>query len=148
MQLKTTNYLILCASLLVLVLLCVASVSAPLRFQSQRAEREQLVQQQLQAIAAAQRKYLARHGSYAPQLRLLTTSGLLDSSSTVIPYSDGELFELETSIATDKQGRAIPIMTCGAQYQQYLRGLDANSIANLIEEANERGQYPGMQVRY
>ena len=30
-------------------------------------------------------------------------------------------------------------MECGAQYQQYLKGLNENDIANLIEEANKGG---------
>ena len=37
-------------------------------------------------------------------------------------------------------------MECGAQYQQYLKGLNENDITNLIEEANKRGEYPGMKI--
>ena len=37
-------------------------------------------------------------------------------------------------------------MECGAQYQQYLKGLNENSVANLIEEANNTGQYPGVKI--
>ena len=40
----------------------------------------------------------------------------------------------------------MPLMECGAQYQQYLNGLDENSIANLVEAANEAGLYPGLKI--
>ena len=36
-------------------------------------------------------------------------------------------------------------MECGATYNTYLQGLDENSIREITEEANERGEYPGMK---
>jgi hypothetical protein len=40
----------------------------------------------------------------------------------------------------------VPLMECGAQYQQYLNGLDRNAVANLIETANKAGDYPGLRI--
>jgi hypothetical protein len=37
-------------------------------------------------------------------------------------------------------------MECGARYEQFLDGLDANSVANLIEEASAAGRYPGLKI--
>ena len=37
-------------------------------------------------------------------------------------------------------------MECYAGYDDYLSGLDAGSIANLTEEANNAGRYPGLKI--
>lgn len=62
-----------------------------------------------------------------------------------MPYSEGQEFELSASVHTGKSGAAVPVMECGAPYDAYLQGLDENSIRELTEEANGRGEYPGMK---
>ena len=42
--------------------------------------------------------------------------------------------------------QAVPLAECGTTYDTYLNGLDENSIANLIEKANERGRYAGIRM--
>lgn len=147
MQLKINNYFVLTMCVLALAILCFASVYSPIRFEKERSERELLVKQQLQQIIKAEEAYRLQHGTYAPDFKTLTASGLLADSLTLIPYSDGERFNLETSVVTEKSGRQTHTIECGAQYQQYLKGLDENSIANLIEDANESGSYPGVMER-
>lgn len=147
MQQKTNNNFILALCITALILLCTASILSPIRFDRERIQRENVVMERLTKIKQAERAYFHAHGTFAPSLKTLTASGLLADSLTLIPYSDGERFELETSVVTDKSGRETHTMECGAQYQQYLKGLDENSIANLIEDANKSGQYPGVMVR-
>ena len=63
-----------------------------------------------------------------------------------IPYSDGERFSLSATTVITKSGQQMPLMECGAQYQQYLNGLDENSIPNRVEAAYEAGLYPGLKI--
>lgn len=45
-----------------------------------------------------------------------------------------------------KSGRQVPVMQCGATYDQYLKGLDGNAVANLTEKANMGGRFPGLMI--
>lgn len=36
-------------------------------------------------------------------------------------------------------------MECSAAYDDYLKGLDKNSIDNLTQAANESGRFPGLK---
>ena len=63
-----------------------------------------------------------------------------------IPFSDGKRFDLSATVQVSKSGRQLPLAECGATYDTYLNGLDENSIANLIEKANERGRYAGIRM--
>lgn len=146
MKLKIHHNLLLTACVLALVIACVASVWAPVRFSSEQKKRETAVKERLVAIRQAQERYRAKHGIYCPNLTSLVKAGLIADSTIIIPYSDDERFELGTTTITGKSGRSIALMECGAQYQQYLNGLNENDIANLIEAANEAGRYPGLKI--
>lgn len=146
MQITNKNNVILTLCTLALVVLCFASVYSPMRFEERRKAREALVMERLTRIGRAEKAYMKAHGTYAPDLKTLTASGLIADSLTFIPYSEGERFALEASVETEKSGKVVNAMECGAQYQQYLKGLNENDIANLIEEANKRGEYPGMKI--
>jgi hypothetical protein len=37
-------------------------------------------------------------------------------------------------------------MECSASFRDYLDGLDENSINNLIEKANNSGNFPGLKI--
>jgi type II secretory pathway pseudopilin PulG len=142
---KNTNALLgICVG--VLTLLCVLSVASPLRFDRQRAERETAVKARLVAIRSAEEHYRARHGSYAESFGPLVEGGFLADSLRYIPYTDHKPFQLTASTVIGKSGKHIPLMECSATYDQYLDGLDKNSVANLIEEANNAGRYPGLKV--
>lgn len=139
------NYL-LAACVLVLAVVCFLSVNAPMRFEQQQATRETAVKQRLVKIRAAEERYRLRKGVYTGDFRELTRCGLLADSLRFIPYSDGQIFSLQATSMIGKTGKHIPLMECGAGYEQYLKGLDQNSVANLIEAANSAGRYPGLRI--
>ena len=62
------------------------------------------------------------------------------------PFAGGKKFDIAVNTQTGKSGRQIPLMECGAEYADYLEGLDGNSISNLIEEAETAGRYPGLKI--
>jgi hypothetical protein len=142
---KNTNMLLACC-VLVLVVLCWLSVQAPLKFDREQEKRELAVKSRLLKIRVAEEHYCAKHGVYADDLKVLVKDGLLADSLRFIPFSDGKPFDLSTTTTIGKSGKQIPLMECGATYEQYLKGLDENSVANLIEEANNAGRYPGLKI--
>ena len=135
---------ILAAIVVVLLALCWASVRRPMHFADQRKQESEVIQR-LTEIRKAEKVYRQRFGIYAGSFRQLIGSGLLADSLRYVPYSRGQEFELSASVHTGKSGAAVPVMECGAPYDAYLQGLDENSIRELTEEANGRGEYPGMK---
>lgn len=125
---------------------CVVSLYAPLRFEKLRAEREQVVKERLVKIRYAQERYRKANGFYSSDFLSLTKSGLLADSLQYVPFSEGNKFDLTTTVQTGKSGRAMPLMECGAKYNDYLSGLDKNAVAELIEKANNAGTYPGLKI--
>ncbi|MBM6993129.1 MAG: hypothetical protein I3J02_07690 [Prevotella sp.] len=140
------NNVLLLAGVLILAVLCYLSVSGPIRFQRQRTEREVAVKQRLMKIRAAEEHYRSKTGVYTGDFGKLTAGGWLPDSLQFIPYSDGRRFSLTATTVIGKSGQQIPLMECGAGYADYLKGLDENSIANLIEEANLSGRYGGLKI--
>lgn len=129
-----------------LCVVCVLSVYTPIRFDSQQEERSRAVKQRLVQIRNAEEKYRRAHGVYAGDFPTLVSSGLLADSLQYIPYTEGLRFDLTATTVTGKSGRDVPLMECGAKFNDYLAGLDENRIANLIEEANNAGRYPGLKI--
>jgi hypothetical protein len=37
-------------------------------------------------------------------------------------------------------------MECGARYDEYLQGLDADEVSNLTDEAMGAGRFPGLKI--
>ena len=140
-----TNVL-LSACVLLLLLLCWGSVSAPLRFARQRQKREAVVKERLLQIRQAQAAYLRATGSYAASLRTLVAGGYMADSVQYIPYAGGKRFELSTTVMAGRSGRNVPLMECGATYADYLRGMDATEIDNMTRQAEEAGQYAGLKI--
>lgn len=129
----------------VLLVLCVASVYAPVRFDKQRALRETQVKRRLVLIRAAAENYRSDHGAYAGSLDALVDSGYMVDSLRYIPYSGGRRFRLEASSVTTRSGKSVPVMECSAAFADYLRGLDANSVRNLTVEAESGGHFAGLK---
>jgi hypothetical protein len=126
-----------------LLCICVLSVWQPISFQQQRSERERVVKQRLLAIGQAQTRFLARHGHYAASLDSLD----VPDSVKEIPYSSGGFqFVLRTGMKKNRDGRDVPVMECGAVYEDYLEGLNAREIEYLNEEAAAEGRYPGLRI--
>ena len=63
-----------------------------------------------------------------------------------VPFGGGRRFDLAATVQVSVSGRRLPLVECGATYDAYLDGLDANSVANLIEEANRSGRYAGIRM--
>lgn len=140
-----SNHILMCC-VLALAVLCFLSVNAPVRFKREQQQRELVVKQRLLKIRQAEMQYRRLHRVYVGSFKQLTDAGLLADSLSYIPFSGGQRFSLTVSMALGKTGRQIPLMECGATYGQYLQGLDAYSITNLIEEANAAGRYPGLKI--
>lgn len=143
-SLRTNGLLLACV--LLLLVLCWASVSAPLRFARQRQQREAVVKERLLLIRQAQAAYLRAKGSYAADLHTLVAGGYMADSVQYIPYAGGKRFELSTTVLAGKSGRNVPLMECGAAYADYLRGMDATEIDNMTRQAEEAGQYAGLKI--
>lgn len=141
-----TQLLGMCA--IVMVLLCFLSVGAPMNFERQREKREAVVRQRLQKIGAAEAKYLARYGVYAGSFGQLAKEGLLSDSLAYIPFAGRQRFSLRATTREGRSGRPVPAMECGAEYSQYLKGLDESSVVRLTDEANEAGRYPGLKIEF
>ena len=145
-MIKISRNHILAALAAALALTCALSVYAPLRFDRQRSMREQVVKERLVKIRHAEERYRQANGRYTDDMAELISRGYMADSLQYIPFADGKKFSVTVSTQIGKSGREIPLMECGAGYEDYLKGLDANSIANLIEEANSSGRYPGLKI--
>lgn len=138
------NY-ILAAIVAALLVLCTASVYAPLRFNAEKAERETAVKQRLCTIRKAETAYRLKFGRYADSMEQLVGKKLLKEGMQYVPYGDKTKFELSTTIYTGKSGNSIPLVECRAPYEVYLKGMDEKRISELTQEANSRGEYPGLK---
>lgn len=137
---------ILSVVVVVLLVLCVMSVYAPIRFDRQRQQREAAVRQRLMVIRAAAERFRRDHAVYTGSLRALVDSGYMADSVQFVPYSGGKRFRLAASTVTTRSGRTVPVMECSATYDEYLRGLDANSVGNLVSAADASGRFPGLKI--
>lgn len=137
---------ILSAFAAVLFALCVASVYSPVRFDGARQKREAAVKERLTAIRKAEEQFRRKNGVYAGSFKQLASQGLLADSMKYIPYAGGEAFELSATVIRGATGSMTPLMECGATYGAYLKGLDENRIREITEEADGRGEYPGLKI--
>lgn len=143
-KIKTSYLLVGCVA--VMALLCIMSIGGPIHFDSQRKVRETAVKTRLMAIRSAEERYRARHGVYAGNFNSLVKNGYLADSMRYIPYTDKKSFELQATTITGKGGQDVPLMECRAKYVDFLDGLDRNSVANVIEDANSSGGFPGLKI--
>lgn len=143
---KINSSHILAILALLLLAVCAMSVCSPMRFDGEREARERAVKQRLLRIRAAEECYRNRHGVYAADFKTLVGGGLLADSLQFIPFAEGRRFELTTTTITGRSGRHVPLMECGAKFNDYLLGLDENRIADLIERAENAGRYPGLKI--
>lgn len=121
------------------------SIYSTVRFDDERAQREQTVIARMVKIRAAEEMYRSQHGRYTDQLDSLVAEHLLADSLTTVPYSGGQRFALTVSTQLSHTGRPIPLIECSATYAAYLKGLDAEAVATLAAEANTRGQFLGLK---
>ena len=143
---KLNNNVILGACVVVMMLLCVLSISQPIRFQKSMEGREAEVKEKLMLIRSAEEKYKARHGVYTGDFATLIKGKYLKADDAIIPYSNGKKFSLAAATIVGKSGKQIPLMECSAAYEDYLDGLDEEAIMNVTEEANYAGRFPGLKI--
>ena len=146
MRKRINNNLILGACVIIMMLLCILSVSKPIRFQKEMANRESEVKAKLMLIRQAEEKYKARHGVYTGDFATLVKGKYLKKDVQYIPYSDGKKFSLAATTIVGKSGKQIPLMECGAAYADYLDGLDEDAISEVTDKANYAGLYPGLKI--
>lgn len=91
-------------------------------------------------------RYKARHGGYSGDFQTLIKGKYLQESLQYIPYSDGKKFTLSATTIVSKSGKQIPLMECGASYEDFLNGLDENAVQELIDKAMISGAYPGLKI--
>ena len=138
------NY-ILSAIVAALLVLCVASVYTPMSFDNQKTKREKAVKERLVTIRKAEEAYKPKYGIYTADFNKLVGSKLIDDSIQYVPFSQKAKFELTTTVHTGKSGATTSLMECGTTYNIYLNGVDEKKIAEITEEANTRGEYPGLK---
>ncbi len=146
MRRKINNNYILGACALVLLVLCLLSVYQPLHFQSEQTAREKAVKERLLKIRAAEEKYKSVHGVYTGDFAILVKGGYIEQSTQYIPFSDGKRFSLSATTIVGKSGKQIPLMECGATYDDFLYGLNEDAIRELTDQANYAGNYPGLKI--
>lgn len=117
-----------------------------MRFKDERQRREAVVKERLLKIKAAEEAYREKHGAYTADFRELTRGKWLADSLRYIPFTNKKPFRLATTILVSKSGKQIPLMECGAEYEDYLDGLDDYEIQNLTEQAINQGLFPGLRV--
>lgn len=129
-----------------LVVAVVCGVARPLSFASKMEQRERQVKQRLAEIRAAEENYCLAIGHYTANLDTLVALGLLKDGRQVIPGSRGRRFQTAVGTVKMQSGRTVPIMECGARYDEYLEGLDPGEIAAQVERADAEARYPGLKI--
>ena len=72
-------------------------------------------------------------------------AGFIPDSVKYIPYSDGKQFEMNTAFITTSKGMQVHVMECRAYYDDYLNGLSKEYIADIKNEAQANGTFPGLK---
>ena len=146
MRKKPNNTVGLGICVAVLAVLCVASIAQPMLFQRQKEQREREVRLRMEQIWRAEEAFRKQNEVYTGNLKQLVEAGLLADSLQYIPYSDGKRFQVTADVDLTKSGRQVPSLTIAAGYGDYLSGRKENRVANLVEDANKRGDFPGMTM--
>lgn len=131
---------------LLLVAALVWSVARPVSFAREKEEREREVKQRLSEIRTAEEYYRRATGRYTANLDSLVHLRLLKEGRQMIPGSSGRRFQAAAGTVKMQSGRTVPIMECGARYDEYLSGLDVHEIAAEIERADAEARYPGLKI--
>lgn len=146
MKIKLHHNLFLAGCALVVLILCVLSLEAPMRFAQEQQHREQIIRARLLKIRQAELAYRRVHQMYAGTFQQLVQGGFLADTLQFIPFGNGARFDLSATVHTSKSGQLIPLVECGATYDTYLSDLDVNAVANLTEKAYASGVYAGIKL--
>lgn len=146
MKKKSIHNYLLFACVVVLGIITFVSVSSPLRFNREREKREEAVKSRLLQIRKASETFMKANGRYASKLEEMVGAGYLADSLRLVPYGEGEVFSYSASILSSKTDRSVPVMECSAEYSQYLKGMDEGQVLELINNAIDKGEFPGLKI--
>lgn len=144
MQNKTNTILII--STIMLIVLCFFSVWSPMNFARQREQREQQVKERLIGIRQAEEDYRARHGVYCGSIDRLVKEMRLPMNTVLIPGSANKKWKIQTAVVPGSNNKPVPLMECGAKYNDYLHGLSRQEIERITLKATGNGKYPGLKI--
>lgn len=110
-------------------------------------ERERAVIGYMNIIRNAELRYRQVNGEYCGSIDSLALSGFIADSLKYIPYSNGRKFNIRTSVVEEKQGetKRLTFMECYAFYDDYLTGLDKETIDDAKKQAEAKGKFPGLK---
>ena len=64
---------------------------------------------------------------------------------SIIPFSDGELFKMDAD-TIERGGVNVHVFQAEAPYTAYLKGMDKQTIINIIAKREDIDKYPGLKV--
>lgn len=64
---------------------------------------------------------------------------------SIIPFSEGELFEMSAD-TIERGGVDVHVFLAQAPYTAYLKGMDKQTIINIIAKREDIDKYPGLKV--
>lgn len=64
----------------------------------------------------------------------------------VIPFSDGQKFQLAVNNEYTNKNGVVPLFQASAPFSSYLGDLDKQELANLTDKEEKLGHYPGLRV--
>ncbi len=67
------------------------------------------------------------------------------SELSIIPYSDGEMFEIGAD-TIERGGVDVHVFEAKALYTSYLKGMDRQTIINIVAKREDIDKYPGLKV--
>ncbi|RLD45129.1 MAG: hypothetical protein DRI89_01900 [Bacteroidetes bacterium] len=67
------------------------------------------------------------------------------SELSIIPYSDGEMFEIGAD-TIERGGVDVHVFEVKALYTSYLKGMDRQTIINIVAKREDIDKYPGLKV--
>ncbi len=67
------------------------------------------------------------------------------SELSIIPYSDGEMFEIGAD-TIERGGVKVHVFEVKALYTSYLKGMDRQTIINIVAKREDIDKYPGLKV--
>lgn len=143
---RNKTNILLGISTVILIVLCVASISVPMNFEAERQQREKLVKERLITIRQAEESYRNTHGTYCGNIEKLVKTMKLPLSTALIPGTGNKKWLIKTAEAPGSNGKTVPLMECGATYSEYLNGLNPQEIEKLTLKAEDAGRYPGLKI--
>lgn len=63
-----------------------------------------------------------------------------------VPFSNGKEFEMAVGCDTTKSGSFMWLFEAKTEFVNYLKGINDQELYNIIDEREQLGRYPGMQV--